>query len=98
MYKKSSKDYAQFVSYSNYIPVDVIASFAKTGGTKPLYLRYENPEKELITVPIEIVSTEKGYINGVEFLCKVQVGELYKEITLLYLLKEIRWVIKKQNL
>lgn len=94
MYKNSSKDYAQFVSHSNYVPVDIIASFAKTGGTKPLYLRYENKEQELITVPIEIVSKEKGFMNSVEFICKVQVGEIYKEITLIYLMKEIRWVIK----
>lgn len=94
MYRNSSRDYAQTVSYANYIPVDVIASFAKTGGTKPLYLRYENSEQELITVPIEIVTNEKGFMDNVEFICRVQIEDRYKEITLIYLMKEIRWVIK----
>lgn len=94
-YHQNSKSYAKDYYGTNLIPVDVIASFAKAGGVKPLYLRYENEEKELITVPILSIENESCIADFVDYICNVEVGEVQKQIKLSYHAAQLRWIIKK---
>lgn len=95
-YHSTSKSYAQDVIGSNLIPVDAIASFSKSGGIKPLYIRYENPEKELITVPIVSILNESCCSSFVDYVCNIELGEALKQIKLCYHIGQLRWFVKKQ--
>lgn len=95
-YHPNSKSYAQDIIGSNLIPVDVIATFSRSGGMKPLYIRYENPEKELITVTIEQILNENCSSSFVDYVCKVQIGESLKQINLCYHTGQLRWFVKKK--
>ena len=91
----TSKSLAKDVNGQNFIPVDCIATFAKDGGMKPLYFSYENKENEIFTYQIASIESEKVCSTFVEYLCKVEVEGIMKQIHLAYKTDQLRFVIIK---
>lgn len=78
------------LDYKPYTAVPVIASFDIEGHIAPLYVRLNGQSHRILSYWIR----NSGFVNTVEFSCKVEDGDMEKPLLLLYYFDESTWVIK----
>lgn len=79
--------------YKPYTPVPVIASFDSEGHIAPLYVRLNGDAHRVLSYHVR----GKGFVNTIEFSCRVQDGEFEKPLLLTYYYGESTWVISNRN-
>ena len=77
------------INTETFTPVPVIASFDTAGRIAPLYVRLNGEAHRVLSYWIR----NKGFINTVEFSCKIADGDFEKPLLLTYFYNEATWVI-----
>lgn len=77
------------INTETFTPVPVIASFDTAGRIAPLYVRLNGEVHRVLSYWIR----NKGFINTVEFSCKIADGDFEKPLLLTYFYNEATWVI-----
>lgn len=81
-------------------PVDVISVCSASGEIRPLRLRVEDEEHQMLRIDIEeVVSVKEVQYVGAEaavFLCRVTVGENTRLIELKYVIRTHTWCLMKK--
>ena len=81
------------MDYELYRAVPVIASFDTQGKIAPLYVRLNGLSKRVLSYWIR----NAGFVNTIEFSCKIEDDGYEKPIILKYYYDESTWVIKKEK-
>ena len=81
-------------------PVDVIAMYSAAGDIRPLRLRMETEDHQLLRVDVdEVISTKKIQYAGIEaeiFLCRATVEEKKWLFELRYTIRSHNWCITRK--
>lgn len=78
------------MDFKPYTAVPVIASFDTAGHIAPLYVRLNGESHRILSYWIR----NSGFLNTLEFSCKIEDDGFEKPLLLLYYFDEATWVIK----
>lgn len=84
-----------YVDPNKFIPVAVIANFARDGKMMPIYLRYIHRDESEETLKIDGIKYTKDIIGGFSLCCIINVHGYNREVILNYYIKDCRWYMAK---
>lgn len=79
------------INTETFQPIPVIASFDTNGRIAPLYVRLGGEAHRVLSYWVR----NRGFINTVEYSCKIADGDFEKPLLLTYFYNEATWVIAR---